>query len=826
MIFTSKIMRPAVITALILTAFTAHADYSGRVFADTNANGVLDRGEKPLKGVSVSDGLNVVKTDAEGRFTLPGHELQRFVFVTTPSGYQTHNRHYIALDPAVMSYDFPLIPYDARITRDGSHRFIQVTDTEIFNTTRNEDWIDDLRRYAANEGAAFIVHTGDICYPNGLNEHIRLMNTANMGLPIYYCIGNHDLVRGKYGEEMFESIYGPVYYSFDVAGTHYVVTPMAGGDHAPSYNTDQVIRWLRNDLANVAKGTPVYIFNHDLPFAAGDFIYKGRTDSLDLTDYNLKAWIYGHYHINHKHESVPGIYVMCTSTPDKGGIDHSTSSYRVVNVDRNGNSTTELRYSYIHDHAVIAAPAGITSARTVTVNAYSSISPVKSVSYTCFLDGKPVDTSRRLTQATDWTWTAPLRIPAALEGRRLTLKAYIEYANGDRLERASDFIYSPSAVTVTTGSNWDNLLGNAAHNGGMTEARIDSIPSLAWVTNVGANIYMTSPLIHDGRIFTASVDEDDNGIAAIYALNITDGSIAWRYPVKASIKNTIAITDGKVFAQDVMGNLYAVNCADGSTAWTERLPVSWYYALIEGLATKGDTVFAGTGRGLSAYDARTGHRLWINTDWNQAEGTTSTLSVGDGAVLCGAQWSALFANSSATGKKLWSVGSDGLSDRGASPIIVNGVAYLPSRQSFFIIDIATGRIITRKELPMKVDVTSSPLLAGNEIVFGSTNSGLVALYSSTLEVKWMVATGDALIYTGPYTRSVSNTIETSPIAAGKYIYVAASDGTIYGVERNTGSVRWRHTTGAPIFSSVAASGNMLVATDFGGNVYCFGTPTL
>lgn len=240
MSFTDRFMRPAAIAALLLTAVGARADYSGTVFVDSNANGVLDNGEKPLKGVAVSDGLNVVKTDAKGRFTLPGFDRERFVFITTPSGYLTHNRHYIAISPEVKSYDFGLIPYNAGITKDGKHSFIQVTDTEIFNTELNEDWVDDLRRYAANEGAAFIVHTGDICYDNGLRAHIRLMNTANMGLPVFYCIGNHDLVKGKYGEELFEKLYGPVYYSFDVNGVHYVVTPMAGGDHAPSYNTDQV----------------------------------------------------------------------------------------------------------------------------------------------------------------------------------------------------------------------------------------------------------------------------------------------------------------------------------------------------------------------------------------------------------------------------------------------------------------------------------------------------------------------------------------------------------------------------------------------------------
>ena len=38
-----------------------------------------------------------------------------------------------------------------------------------------------------------------------------------MDCPVYYCIGNHDLVKGNYGEELYGSIYGPTWYSFDVA---------------------------------------------------------------------------------------------------------------------------------------------------------------------------------------------------------------------------------------------------------------------------------------------------------------------------------------------------------------------------------------------------------------------------------------------------------------------------------------------------------------------------------------------------------------------------------------------------------------------------------
>lgn len=109
----------------------------------------------------------------------------------------------------------------------------------------NENWAENLHRYSVNEKVAFIVHTGDICYENGLKSHIKLVNTRNMDVPVYYCIGNHDLVKGKYGEELFENIYGPVYYSFDVDNVHYIVTPMAGGDYWPGYTKDDVCRWMK-----------------------------------------------------------------------------------------------------------------------------------------------------------------------------------------------------------------------------------------------------------------------------------------------------------------------------------------------------------------------------------------------------------------------------------------------------------------------------------------------------------------------------------------------------------------------------------------------------
>lgn len=84
----------------------AHAAYQGHVYVDSNRNGIYDKGEKVLKGIRVSDGLNVVKTNAEGVYTLPGHKRERFIFITTPSGYRTDNQYYRRINGTGQTYDF------------------------------------------------------------------------------------------------------------------------------------------------------------------------------------------------------------------------------------------------------------------------------------------------------------------------------------------------------------------------------------------------------------------------------------------------------------------------------------------------------------------------------------------------------------------------------------------------------------------------------------------------------------------------------------------------------------------------------------------------
>ena len=53
----------SVILLSLMLCLPLCAQFKGTVYIDSNQSGILDKSDKPLMGVMVTDGLNVVKTD-------------------------------------------------------------------------------------------------------------------------------------------------------------------------------------------------------------------------------------------------------------------------------------------------------------------------------------------------------------------------------------------------------------------------------------------------------------------------------------------------------------------------------------------------------------------------------------------------------------------------------------------------------------------------------------------------------------------------------------------------------------------------------------------
>ena len=213
--------------------------------------GKVTCGKKPVAGVQVSDGRQIVLTDAKGRYTLKTDKADSIVFITTPSGYKAQ-----MIDPIRPGFwqllteapsktevhNFKLVPQD-----QSNYSVIFITDTHFAaDPSRN-----DLKRFkstvmpvirreykaAAAKGAVYSVNLGDFAhdrywYDFGLNEYAaeRFLDMAGYPAPIYSVCGNHDndgAVASRGSLTDFESAWnyrhtwGPACYSVNIGSDHW-----------------------------------------------------------------------------------------------------------------------------------------------------------------------------------------------------------------------------------------------------------------------------------------------------------------------------------------------------------------------------------------------------------------------------------------------------------------------------------------------------------------------------------------------------------------------------------------------------------------------------
>lgn len=276
--------------AFLLPSMVFAQTQKGIVYEDLNANGKKDKKEKGIEGVAVTNGVEVVLTNAKGEYQLPVGEDNIF-FVIKPSGYKiatdTNNlakfyrihkpkgsfdAQYKGVAPTGAlpeSLDFGMIP------QEESKNFTALIfgDPQPY-TLEDIEWftrgvVDEL---VGIKDVAFGLSLGDLVGDNLTLHQPYIQSIKKVGIPWFNLMGNHDMnydaKEDHLSDETFEANFGPANYAFNYGNAHFIVLddilypdPRDGSGYWGGFRKDQ-LDFVENNLKFVPKDKLIVLAMH------------------------------------------------------------------------------------------------------------------------------------------------------------------------------------------------------------------------------------------------------------------------------------------------------------------------------------------------------------------------------------------------------------------------------------------------------------------------------------------------------------------------------------------------------------------------------------
>jgi outer membrane protein assembly factor BamB len=264
--------------------------------------------------------------------------------------------------------------------------------------------------------------------------------------------------------------------------------------------------------------------------------------------------------------------------------------------------------------------------------------------------------------------------------------------------------------------------------------------------------------------------------AQVYALNASDGSVAWKTSVVGEALSRPVVSDGLVLIHTSNGQLQALNEADGAVKWTVNLDMPSLSLRGESAPTTafGAAIVGGDNGRVSAVLMQQGQLIWQQRI-SQANGPTEI---------------------------------DRLSDVDTTPVVVNGVVYaLAYNGNMTALDLRSGQIMWKRDLGSVSDF----VIDGNRIYIIDQNDRVLALSTDGGVTLWTqsdllhrnltspalyngyIVTGDSEGYLhwinvedGRFVAQQkvdSSGFLTEPVVAGGKLLIQAKDGTLYALTR-------------------------------------------
>jgi hypothetical protein len=426
----------SLIVSVVVATVGRSAVIEGRVYLDANRNGRWDDGEAGVPDVLVSDGRRVVATDANGHYRLDSDDGRALLWITVPRDHRPATSFWRWADGR-QPEDFGLV----RQPQSDAFCFIQITDTHIGNA-------EVLRLFAQQTSKLpipipFVVNTGDLggdaFFDNkdaGKIFDRYLGAIAAFEQPLFNVPGNHDHVafldknadknNPIWGKGLYRQRFGPMHYSWDWGGVHFVALDGTRLPYQEKLGAEQ-LAWLKADLSFQSRGKPLVLFCHQSVVAM-------KEDSVQLAGLlqgrNVLGIFCGHLHTTFSTRlgdfPVYHTGAFCGQWWSGPCIDGTPQGFRLIQI-KNGRLTTAYTNRQGRYPLYVASPTGkVTPAGKLTQSQSGKIAIEvvvadfgKPVEVTAEYAGQPVSLNLASREELWSTWKGTLDTSRAYDGDRV-----------------------------------------------------------------------------------------------------------------------------------------------------------------------------------------------------------------------------------------------------------------------------------------------------------------------------------------------------------------------------------------------------------------------
>ncbi len=278
---------------LCFVSFAQSRVLTGYVFNDTNQNGTMDKNEKGISGILVSNQEQIVVTDEHGQYRIEEGKSP-YLYVIKPEDYafscylKNIPAYYVKTNVSNDKYNFGLKKQN--VTEQFSALFVGDPQMRVEKTI--DAFKTDIVEEMLNYKVSFACFLGDIA-DNDLSIYGKEKGIVEcLPYPVFHVFGNHDVNEKApsafSAADVFRISFGPDYYSFNEGKVHFVVLnnilyqgwnreQNKRGSYFGGF-TDVEFQWLKDDLEHVDKTKLVVIMSH-IPFLE-QYCYKKEIQRL------------------------------------------------------------------------------------------------------------------------------------------------------------------------------------------------------------------------------------------------------------------------------------------------------------------------------------------------------------------------------------------------------------------------------------------------------------------------------------------------------------------------------------------------------------------